>query len=377
MYDFSKEKDFQDAINSQENIKKDICTFLGVDYKKAKFVREDTYINGITADFSLFEDNKIKAIIECKGGAINVTDYVRGIGQIFQYEYFAEEKLSSKNYEFYPIDEFSSAYIFPDSVLRLNDFNIGLFKYPESKKIIEINEKNLAVRLISDDELKKLKESKRNGLKVLTQYYIRDNRLFELYFLLKVLTILQFKKIEINRKDLEQNILQKTFTINNRNWRNAFIGLASLGFIDSKNYPTKAGFDFSSLEFEDFALMIFKSYVSPYYEVLLEVIKTNNSLSNAEISAQIKKNLNVSSEVLFLTESNGRYISSWLNIARDDFAFIDFKSRNSNRNIIFDPFSFNDNAFKKNIKENSIYYKGLNSQGVTFEQSFKDVLNEI
>ncbi|GHP70140.1 hypothetical protein JP0048_01200 [Helicobacter pylori] len=39
-------------------------------------------------DFTLFERNKVRAIIECKGGAIGVSDHVRGIGQIFQYEYF-------------------------------------------------------------------------------------------------------------------------------------------------------------------------------------------------------------------------------------------------------------------------------------------------
>ncbi len=39
-------------------------------------------------DFTLFERNKVRAIIECKSGAIGVSEYVRGIGQIFQYEYF-------------------------------------------------------------------------------------------------------------------------------------------------------------------------------------------------------------------------------------------------------------------------------------------------
>ncbi|GAA8304130.1 hypothetical protein HpKG86_01240 [Helicobacter pylori] len=51
-------------------------------------LREDAYINGITADFTLFERNKVRAIIECKSGAIGVSEYMRGIGQIFQYEYF-------------------------------------------------------------------------------------------------------------------------------------------------------------------------------------------------------------------------------------------------------------------------------------------------
>ncbi|AEE71161.1 hypothetical protein HMPREF0462_1557 [Helicobacter pylori 83] len=64
------EKDFQDLIASNSNIQKDIRSVLEMDYKDFKLLREDTYINGITADFTLFEKNKVRAIIECKGGAI-------------------------------------------------------------------------------------------------------------------------------------------------------------------------------------------------------------------------------------------------------------------------------------------------------------------
>ncbi|MFT2633992.1 hypothetical protein [Helicobacter pylori] len=107
------EKDFQDLIASSNNIQKDICSVL--DYKDFKLLREDTYINGITADFTLFERNKVRAIIECKGGAIGVNEYVRGIGQIFQYEYFFENHLSLKNYGF--CQNFDSVLVFPESVL--------------------------------------------------------------------------------------------------------------------------------------------------------------------------------------------------------------------------------------------------------------------
>ncbi|BAJ60543.1 hypothetical protein KVE69_07415 [Helicobacter pylori] len=105
------EKDFQDLIAN--NIQKDICSVL--DYKDFKLLREDTCINGITAVFTLFERNKVRAIIECKSGAIGVSEYVRGIGQIFQYEYFFENHLSLKNYGF--CQNFDSVLVFPESVL--------------------------------------------------------------------------------------------------------------------------------------------------------------------------------------------------------------------------------------------------------------------
>ncbi|ANH46203.1 hypothetical protein AA976_07785 [Helicobacter pylori] len=177
---YKLERDFQNLIANNTNIQKDICFILEIDHKDFKLLREDTYINGITADFTLFEKNKVRAIIECKGGSIGVSEYVRGIGQIFQYEYFFENTLSLKNYEF--CHNFNSVLIFPESVLKNNDFNVGLFKYPKSKKILEINSHNLAVRCINDSELEKLRETKHRDFKVISPYYVRDIRFFEMYF---------------------------------------------------------------------------------------------------------------------------------------------------------------------------------------------------
>lgn len=367
---FSSEKIFQDEIKNSISLQKDICLSLNIDFEETNFIKEDKFINGIVSDFTLMHQNKVKAIMECKGGNINVTDYVRGIGQIFQYEYFAQNSLSSKNYNFCKIDEFYSIYCFPDSVLRLNDFNIGLFKYPKTKKIIEINSSNLAVRLIDEKELSNLAQSKLQNTKIISQYYIRDNRIFEIYFLLKVLMIFKIKNKIANRKEIEEEILKKTQTINNNNWRNAFISLSSLGFIDSKNHPTEVGMKFVSLGFCEFAYMIFDAYIKPYYELIFQVLGKNTNLSNYEISENIKEIAYTKKDILFLTQSKGRYISSWLNIARDDFGMINFLSRSKERQICFNPFVLNKEAFLKHIKDNSIYYK-------KYKNIFDKVLNEI
>ncbi|GHR28706.1 hypothetical protein JP0095_01540 [Helicobacter pylori] len=76
-------------------------------------------------DFTLFERNKVRAIIECKGGAIGVSEYVHGIGQIFQYEYFFENHLSLKNYGF--CQNFNSVLVFPESVLISGIIILWLF----------------------------------------------------------------------------------------------------------------------------------------------------------------------------------------------------------------------------------------------------------
>lgn len=366
-----KEKEFQDIIEKNNILRQDICKALNIDFMESVFEREIKFINGITSDFTLFQNGKIRAIFECKGGAINVTDYVRGIGQIFQYEFFAEEKLSDRNYNFYPIDEFYSVYIFPDSVLRLNEFNVALFKYPRTKKLIEVNAKSLAVRIIDDNELKLLKDSKEKNLVVISQYYIRDNRLFELYFLLKLLMLFKLKSKKVHRQTLHKQggLLRKTNTINNANWRNAFISLTSLGFIDRDNYPTQTGVLYANKAFYEFAYMIFEGYLKPYYEAIFTILSNNPNISNREICEKIRKNFSCKTDILFLTQSNGRYISSWLNIARDDFGILDFEPHQNKRKILLNPCEANAETFKTHIKVHSKYND--------FERKFMEVYNEI
>lgn len=367
---FVNEKDFQKLIFENELIKQDIAKLLNIEMTNFKLVKEDEYINKITADFTVLNNNIVSAIIECKGGNIGVTEYVRGIGQIFQYEYFAENGLSKKNYKFCDIKDFKSVYIFPDSVLRINDFNIGLFKYPKSKLIIEINQFSNAVRIITDKELSYLADNKRNNLKAISQYYIRDIRLFEIYFVLKVLSIYKLKNKIVNRKELESNILKKSNSINNSNWRNVFIALSSLGLIDKNNYPTNAGFNLVNMDFPNFALTILKSYINPYIKEIFKVLNENQNqnLSINEIKEKIKENYN-NVDVLFLTESDGRYISSWLNIIRDDFGFIKFKARSNDRKIILNYMEYNDEAVIKTIKNHSKYYE--------FKNKFLEIIDAI
>lgn len=376
---FEIEKDFQNEIANNHALQKDICAVLGLEFESCDFVREDKYINGISADFSLFCNGKVAAIMECKGGQIGVTDYVRGIGQIFQYEYFAEQKVSSKNYDFVDIGEFSSVYIFPDLVLRNNDFNVGLFKYPKSKKILEVNSNSLAVRLIGEKELEKMAVDR--GLKsrkLICQYYIHDTRIFELYYLLKIIATYQMKSKNINRKDIENSLKDRVKTINSGGWRNAFITLSSLGFIN-KDGLSEAGFSFANKGYDYFAYAIFK-YLEPFFSLLIEILKENGlringeiNISNGEIFDLI---IDKYGEIRFLAEitnkdssDNTRYISSYLNLLRDDFAIFNFSPRSNLKKFLFDPTQSTDKAFKDHIKQ----YSKINN----FKQGFEGFINEI
>jgi hypothetical protein len=361
-HDKVREKYVHDLVLNEAEIQNDIMSILELkDKSKLKLIHEDTYINGITADFTLIYDDSISAIIECKAGDIGVTDYVRGIGQVLQYEYFYEEKIS-KNIPY--SKNFKTILLFPSSVIKNNLLNIGRFKYPHSTIIIEINESSKVTRTISEDELHKLGQALDNNLTTISQYYIRDNRLFELYLLLKYLMFLNIKgSYKVNRKKLEEIDLKKLQTPNNRNWRNAFISLSSLGFINSKNLPTPSGVRISALSYEDFLLMMYKSYIKPYVDELLNYfIKEKNGL--LKTNQQICNDLRIiflNKDVLFLTQSDGRYMSSWLNILRDDFGCLDFVARSSKRKLLYNINELNDDAIIKNIKKHSKAYKYLNN----------------
>jgi hypothetical protein len=353
-----REDKVHDLIINKKHIREGINNILSI-VGNTEYIHEDTYINGITADFTLLEEGKIRAIIECKAGDIGVTDYVRGIGQSLQYEYFYEENISPKGYSY--CNNFDSVLLFPSSVIKNNSFNIGKFKYPKTTSIFEINDSNSIIRRIEEGELKKLKEATDKNLVTISQYYFRDNRIYEYYILLKYLSFLNFKgEKDLHRKQLEDDFLKKLATHNNNNWRNAFITLSSLGLINSNNLPTPFGISLAHLNYEQFASKILVSYMKPYVKEIFECFNSNYvELNNQDIKEIIYKKYN-NRDVLFLTESNGRYISSWLNILRDDYGCIEFEPRSKNRTIIYNPNDYNEEALQKNIKNNSIAYEYIN-----------------
>ena len=334
----------QDGINALLSISNDV-----------QYIHEDTYINGITADFTVVSEGKIRAIIECKAGDIGVTDYVRGIGQSLQYEYFYDEKISPKGLEYGT--QFNSVLLFPSSVIRDNSFNIGNFKYPATTTLFEINDTNNIIRKIEQSELAKLKEAMTKDLVTISQYYFRDNRIYEYYILLKYLAFFHFKgENNLKRPEIENNFLKKIETQNNNNWRNAFITLSSLGLINSDNLPTPFGVILAHLHFEQFASKILMSYMRPYIkEIYSCFISDTVELNNQDIKEIIFQRFH-NKDVLFLTESDGRYISSWLNILRDDYGCIDFHPRDKRRKIIYNPNDCNEEALQKNIKKYSKAY---------------------
>ena len=318
--------------NSLKNQLADICNFD----KNFELVNEDKFINGITVDFTLLIDGKISALIECKGDDIGVTDFVRGIGQVMQYKYFFDNNIDPKGRGFH--EDFKVILIFPSNLLVNNKFNVGRFAYPNNCLLIEVNNHSEAPRIIDEKEILKLsREESADNLQTISHHYVRDNRVFELYILLKFITVEFFKgKKQIDRRITEQYLCNNINVINNGNWRNVFITLQSLGLMNNKNLPTKVGIDMIYLGYEDFAYEVYESFFKPYFNEIIELVEDNLlQISNQQIVEKIRKKYN-GKDIMYLTESNGRYISSWLNIMRDDYGILDFESRSNDRKLIYD-----------------------------------------
>ena len=354
------EEELHSLISNDISVQKAILLALEADDIQYDFVSEDQFPNGMYSDFTVKKDNKVLCIIELKGDNIGVNDYVRGIGQVFEYQHFIDDKMSRHNYEY--SKDSCSVYCFPSSLLKNTNYNIGLFKYPEGTKLLELNEHNHSVRLISEDELKRIASaSDDSNLVAISQYYIRDTRLYELYICLKYCA---WKKTmgcaSIDRNKAEINFLRKLETPDNRNWRNVFIALKSLGLIDSKNLPTPVGFAYAGRSYEDFCYSIYNSYIKTYIDLMMNILLDVRSEQNCmgeflcdyhTISDRIDALYN-GKKVLYVTDSENRYLSSWLNIMRDDYKCIDFEIRSSIRTIEYNIGETNEVGIKRHLANN-------------------------
>lgn len=357
------EKEFQTKIYINSNIKNSILNILGLSHK-CEFLREIEFINGITSDFIIQDNNTIKAIIECKRADIGVTEYVRGIGQLFQYEYFQDKNICPKKYGNLSFDKDinNNILIIPSNFIINTNLNIGRFRYPNNSMIFEIHTKNNRVRQITNEELERLEIAGKNSLITISQYYIRDVRIFECYILFQILGILNNLDIKKNRKEIEEEILRNITVINNKNWRNAFITLSSLGFIGSASKIYDTEMKLLNYNISDFINLVYEDYLYPFIDTimseLLSLADDNGfvNISNKELAKNIRKKYH-NKNILFLTDSNERYMSSWMNIIRDDLGCVYFEPRKNIRKINFIPKNLNKN---ERINKITLFSKSKN-----------------
>ena len=355
---YMTESEFHKIIKENKDVQRNLVNTLGIQGENIIFNSEDQFPNGMFADFSIIADDKVKAIIELKGSDIGVNDYVRGTGQLFQYQHFIDLGLSIKSYIY---DNAKAVYCFPSSLITQTNYNIGLFNYPKGSIILEFNEENLRFRIISELDLKVFAGERGKEMVTISHFYIRDNRLFEIYIALKYLNIKKLIGLKTISRQETEAFLSQLNTPNNANWRNVFISLSSLGLIDHLNVPTEIGSSFSSISFSNFAYEIYNSYIKGYFKAILQNLIELGSVVNEITLHQLKTSINSSysnKEVLFLTDAETRYLSSWLNIMKDDFGCINFVPNSKKRtyNINYPIDLYNKKAICGEIEKRSNAY---------------------
>lgn len=349
-----KESVLHQIIKENKLVQDNFLDAIGVEKSdNIVFNSEDQYPNGLWADFSILKGNELLAIVELKGSDIGANEYVRGTGQLFQYQHFIDLEMSLRSYIY---KDTKCVFCFPSDLLEDLQYNIGLFSYPNGCIILEFNETTLTFRRITESDLKKFSgESRNKEVIALSPYYIRDNRLYEIYIALKYLSLLKLSgEKNANRKNVE-DFLKQLNTPNNGNWRNVFISLSSLGLINDENIPTSLGLKFSGFEFDEFAYEIYEMFIVKYITIIINALVSLDSSNNKITMADIKKSVNSlyrNKEVLFITDSDNRYLSSWLNIMKDDYGCVNFEKNKSERKyeITYPIFKYNRDSIRKEIR---------------------------
>ena len=100
---------------------------------------------------------------------------------------------------------------------------------------------------------------------------------------------------------------------------------------------------------------MYKSYVKPYADMLMNYFYENPINLNKSLKDIKQDFLNMynNHEILFFTQSETRYLSSWLNILRDDFGCLDFQTRSNHRILNYIPYMLNDDFLLDSIKRHT------------------------
>jgi len=299
---------------------------------------------GLIVDKIIYDNTgKVLAVIECKGGNIGTTEFVRGIGQGLQYIDQKNRNLISNT-----TPETQTFLCFPDELfgkIEINDL-----KYPDNLNLLIVNSKNKSFKVIKPTN-NRGGNSFKSAINI-SPYYVRDNRIGEIY-----IGLLELRKRMILKKERPvyrhlDTLLRNINAPNPGNGRNISISLSSFGFINSENELTVMGYEFSQLNFIEFTMKLVEEFLYPYVNTLMTVLLENQrkEITWTDVKNSCKEIWSVPSdrEIEFFTESETRYISSWMNILRDDIQCIKFPARTNRKvvEIIYNPLPGLPNVFQ-------------------------------
>lgn len=287
----------------------------------------------------LDKDQKYLCLIECKGN-VGTTDFVRGIGQVLQYDSQAKKEIKNRMSR-----NFSIILAFPNELnTKETPVDIQNLEYPTETHLFIINSKNNSFKSIDLKATNIGSKQKYFGEKIISisPYYFRDNTFAEYFIGLHTFHYRSFYSKKISRNIDE--ILKKCGSHNPGNGRNVGITLSSLGLIDGQNKLTPNGYKFLRLDYPEFVEKLTYDYAFPYINSVFSVINDHPELSSLDQMRELINELwgmEPDQQIEFLTESESknknRYIGSWNYILMRSLQCIDFEPRKTNFKIKYNP----------------------------------------
>jgi len=339
----------------------DVC----VNFQNSYILRPKLKLsNNIETDLGILDvSERVVAIFESKGN-VGINELVRGIGQVAQYQKHIEERML---YDYIPSAR--AFLVIPLEVYQ--NFDFRKLSFPKRASIILIDEKNDSFALLPK---KKILSQKFKNIAIVSSYYIRDNRLGEIYLGLKLIEARSPKcEGKVDMKWIKNEL--KKLIINKGNDRNIPITLHGLGFIDYENRLTAEGQRHLRMDYYEFCKSLANNQIMPFLMLTMLILmkvagKRDQDISKiitnpTEIKKEIIKIFN-GKDVLYVTDSGTRYISSWLNILRDDLGAISFEAGNYAKGIKINyfpfrgsPFLMNQMPIRSDCRKEDYVFKGL------------------
>lgn len=267
-----------------------------------KLVSEYTLRNSQQVDKVIIgTDNKILALIECKG-EVNLNEFVRGTGQAIQGAYQINKNANNdfsenaKSFLLVPVEMANNVQL---DLFDYHNFNL-IFADTKKDVTIQYNENNYA-------------STNTNEWITVNPYYFRDCQLEGVYFYLKFLLK---NSAEINKRSLS-DVEKEIREIKNKEGvpffgdiRNNRIVPSVLGFYDQATKTlTIRGYEYSKKSFpqlcKELVLREFGEYSRVVFLAILSLTKSNEKVTTNQI-AEFIKTIYEGKKVTYLFDPDGQ-----------------------------------------------------------------------
>lgn len=241
---------------------------------------------GGQVDWAVFDKStdKIIGLIECKGEP-NLTDFVRGLGQVTQYY---KAMINTRNQTMF-MDDAKTLYVAGKKTLnKIRHWDLMYFDKGDNLVLIDdtaIGGTALPTEeyaLYRKKDIDRLMKVKSDNLLLSGFPFVRDIRVYELYMGLMALYI-DNKDVVIggsspNKVKVIEDVLETYKTANYRNARNVGITLRDLGLIDEYNIPTEYGMYLLKSKYVDFVKnIVFKHYNGIIVNIITAMLNISSS----------------------------------------------------------------------------------------------------